>query len=68
VIQDQINALPHPEIIETPDGPATVETYTVAHTRDGYRMGIVVGRDDAGRRFCRQYAKRRGYAEGDGGG
>jgi acetyl-CoA C-acetyltransferase len=51
VIQRRIDALPHPEITETPEGPATVETYTVVHTRDGYRMGIVVGRDEAGRRF-----------------
>ena len=51
VIQDKINALPHPRIAEAPEGRATVETYTVVHTRDGYRMGIVVGRDSAGARF-----------------
>ena len=51
VIQRQINALPHPEVNETPNGPATIETYTVVHTRDGYRMGIVVGRDAQDRRF-----------------
>ena len=51
VIQRQINALPHPEMTETPEGPSSVETYTVVHTRDGYRMGIVIGRDEAGRRF-----------------
>jgi len=51
VIQRQINALPHPEATETPDGPGAVETYTVVHTRDGYRMGIVIGRDGDGRRF-----------------
>jgi len=51
VIQRQIDALPHPEIIEWPDGPATIETYTVVHARDGYRGGIVVGRDADGRRF-----------------
>ncbi|HWA62235.1 MAG TPA: acetyl-CoA acetyltransferase [Caulobacteraceae bacterium] len=51
VLQRRINALAHPEIVETPQGRATVETYTVVHTRDGYRMGIVVGRDAAGRRF-----------------
>jgi acetyl-CoA C-acetyltransferase len=51
VIQAQINALPHPQITETPEGEATVETYTVVHSRDGYRMGIVVGRDGEGRRF-----------------
>jgi acetyl-CoA C-acetyltransferase len=51
VIQGQIDALPHPEIIETPQGEATIETYTVVHSRDGYRGGIVIGRDAQGRRF-----------------
>lgn len=51
VIQQQIDALPHPEVIETPQGPATIETYTVVHKREGPFMGIVVGRDAAGRRF-----------------
>ena len=32
-------------------GRATIETYTVVHSRDGYRMGIVIGRDARGRRF-----------------
>jgi acetyl-CoA C-acetyltransferase len=51
VIQRQIDALPHPEIIHDPQGPATIETYTVVHTREAYRMGIVIGRDGQGRRF-----------------
>jgi len=51
VIQRQIDALPHPEIVREPQGPATIETYTVVHSRDGYRMGIVIGRDAQGRRF-----------------
>ena len=50
-LQRSIDALDHPEITETPEGPATVETYTVVHARHGYRMGIVIGRDAAGRRF-----------------
>jgi acetyl-CoA C-acetyltransferase len=49
--QGQIDALPSPEIIETPSGLATIETYTVVHAREGMRMGIVIGRDEAGRRF-----------------
>ena len=49
--QGEIDALPAPERTETPEGPATIETYTVIHSRDGYRMGIVIGRDSAGRRF-----------------
>ncbi|HEY5072337.1 MAG TPA: acetyl-CoA acetyltransferase [Caulobacteraceae bacterium] len=51
VIQREIDALDHPTIIERPQGAATVETYTVVHSRDGYRMGIVIGRDAEDRRF-----------------
>lgn len=51
VIQAQIDALPHPAVIERPNGPATVEAYTVVHGREGYLMGIVIGRDAEGRRF-----------------
>lgn len=51
VLQCEIDQLPHPEIVERPQGPATIETYTVVHDRDGYRLGIVIGRDEAGRRF-----------------
>jgi acetyl-CoA C-acetyltransferase len=52
VLQREIDALPHPEIVEQPSGRAVVETYTVAHKREGPFVGIVVGRDEAGRRFC----------------
>ncbi|HEY9218985.1 MAG TPA: acetyl-CoA acetyltransferase [Phenylobacterium sp.] len=51
ILQAQIDALPHPEVIEHPTGRATVETYTVVHSREGPMLGIVVGRDEAGRRF-----------------
>ncbi|MDP2213073.1 acetyl-CoA acetyltransferase [Phenylobacterium sp.] len=51
VIQRQIDALPHPVVTETPQGRAVIETYTVVHGREGYMMGIVVGRDEADRRF-----------------
>jgi acetyl-CoA C-acetyltransferase len=54
VLQAQIDALPHPEIVERPEGRATIETYTVAHGREGVRMGIVIGRDGQGRRFVAQ--------------
>jgi acetyl-CoA C-acetyltransferase len=40
-----------PEVTEAPTGTATIETYTVIHAREGMRMGIVIGRDEAGRRF-----------------
>ncbi|HEY5107912.1 MAG TPA: acetyl-CoA acetyltransferase [Caulobacteraceae bacterium] len=51
VIQSQIDALPHPQIVDRPTGAARIETYTVVHAREGYRMGIVIGRDAQGRRF-----------------
>jgi acetyl-CoA C-acetyltransferase len=51
VIQAVIDALPHPTVVENPEGPATIETYTVVHGREGMLMGIVVGRDAAGHRF-----------------
>lgn len=51
VLQREIDALPHPDVIEMPQGPATIETYTVVHKREGPFMGIVIGRDSGGRRF-----------------
>jgi acetyl-CoA C-acetyltransferase len=51
ILQAQIDALPHPEIVEQPQGKATIETYTVVHKREGPFLGIVVGRDSEGRRF-----------------
>ncbi len=54
VIQRQIDAFDHPAVIEQPNGRGRIETYTVVHGRDGYLMGIVVGRDEGGRRFVAQ--------------
>ena len=51
VIQRQIDALPHPRIVEQPEGRATIETYTVIYAREGYRDGVVIGRDGQERRF-----------------
>jgi acetyl-CoA C-acetyltransferase len=51
VLQRQIDSLPHPAVIEQPQGPARIETYTVVHRREGPYMGIVVGRDEDDRRF-----------------
>jgi acetyl-CoA C-acetyltransferase len=51
VIQRQIDALPHPDVIERPQGAGKIETYTVVHRREGPYMGIVVGRDANDRRF-----------------
>jgi acetyl-CoA C-acetyltransferase len=52
VLQAEIDALPHPAVIETPQGIARIETYTVVHRREGPFMGIIVGRDEAERRFA----------------
>jgi acetyl-CoA C-acetyltransferase len=57
VIQRQIDALPHPVVVERPQGPAVIETYTVVHGREGYRQGIVIGRDGAGHRFVAETPK-----------
>src|SRR3984957_695171 len=57
VIQRQIDALAHPPVIERPEGRAVIETYTVVHGRDGYRLGIVIGRDAAGHRFVAETPK-----------
>jgi len=51
LIQKEIDALPHPPIVEKPEGRASIETYTVVHARQGPRMGIVVGRTADGARF-----------------
>ena len=52
VLQRQIDGLAHPDVIELPQGPATIETYTVVHKREGPFMAIIVGRDANGRRFA----------------
>jgi len=51
-LQAEIDAWPAPEEARQADGWATIETYTVRHSRDGKRAGIVIGRLEAdGRRF-----------------
>jgi acetyl-CoA C-acetyltransferase len=51
-LQAEIDGWPAPEQARYADGPATIETYTVKHARDGARTGIVIGRLDAdGSRF-----------------
>ena len=50
-LQAEIQALPHPGIVEHPQGRARVETYTVCHSREGYRLGVIIGRDAEDRRF-----------------
>jgi acetyl-CoA C-acetyltransferase len=47
-LQAVVDGWPAPEQIQDPDGWATIESYTVTHGRDGSRVGIVIGRLDAG--------------------
>ncbi len=52
VLQAKLDALPKPPFTETPQGAATVETYTVMHGREGPEFAVVFGRLDArGERF-----------------
>jgi acetyl-CoA C-acetyltransferase len=51
-LQAQLDSAPKPPFTESPEGEATVETYTVLHGRDGPETGIVFGRLRAtGERF-----------------
>jgi acetyl-CoA C-acetyltransferase len=51
-LQAELDATSAPAETRTPEGWATVETYTVKHSRDGRRTGVVVGRlESDGRRF-----------------
>lgn len=50
-IQARIDAMPKPAFTETPEGEATVETYTVVHLGKDPKMGIVIGRLADGTRF-----------------
>jgi acetyl-CoA C-acetyltransferase len=51
-LQEQVDAWLAPGEARDPDGWATIETYTVRHSRDGRMTGIVIGRlDGDGRRF-----------------
>jgi acetyl-CoA C-acetyltransferase len=49
---DAADAARAPRVVAEANGPATIETYTVVHGRDGApERGIVIGRRDDGRRF-----------------
>jgi len=51
-VQAWVDTLPHPEIVEAAEGPATIETYTIVHGREGApERGAVIGRLADGRRF-----------------
>jgi acetyl-CoA C-acetyltransferase len=63
--QAEIDALISPPIIEAPQGPATIEAYTIVHAREGMRMGIVIGRDSENRRFVANTPKGNGAIMAD---
>jgi len=50
-LQAQIDELPTVSLAENPAGPATVETFTVAFSRNGPKTGIVVARNNRGERI-----------------
>jgi acetyl-CoA C-acetyltransferase len=50
--QAELDAMPHPTLVEAPRGTGTVETYTVVFNRAGEpKFGIVFGRLEDGSRF-----------------
>jgi acetyl-CoA C-acetyltransferase len=50
-IQENINSMTKPAFTRSPEGEATVETYTVVHAREGAYRAIVIGRLNDGTRF-----------------
>ncbi|MFC1856997.1 acetyl-CoA acetyltransferase [Thermodesulfobacteriota bacterium] len=64
VYQAQIDARSRPEVVHTPSGSGTVETYTVVFGRDGEpEKGIVIGRLKNGRRFLANTPKDKALLE-----
>jgi acetyl-CoA C-acetyltransferase len=49
--QQPILDQPHPGFTEAPQGPATIETYTVLHGRKGVERALIIGRLEDGTRF-----------------
>jgi len=51
--QKAVDRRPKHEMDPTPEGPATVETYTVTYDRNNLpSTGIVIGKEKNGRRFA----------------
>jgi acetyl-CoA C-acetyltransferase len=51
-LQAQVDELPAPSVADEADGPATIESYTVTHSKAGPSKAVVVGRlDGTGERF-----------------
>ncbi|HLJ89820.1 MAG TPA: acetyl-CoA acetyltransferase [Candidatus Angelobacter sp.] len=52
VLQAELDALPKAPFVENPSGPATIESYTVMHGKNGPEYSVVVGRlDQTSQRF-----------------
>jgi acetyl-CoA C-acetyltransferase len=50
--QAELDAMPHPTLVEAAQGAGTVETYTVVFDREGEpKFGVVFGRLEDGSRF-----------------
>jgi acetyl-CoA C-acetyltransferase len=52
--QATIDAMPHPPLVERPDGEGTVETYTAIFDRGRPAFGLLIGRTADGARFVAQ--------------
>ena len=53
ICQAEVDAIARPAVDEAPLGSATIETYTVVHSRTGPASGIIIGRlNESGARFC----------------
>lgn len=44
ILQSELDALPKAPFVEHASGPATIETYTVMHGKNGPEFGVVIGR------------------------
>jgi acetyl-CoA C-acetyltransferase len=52
VLQAELDALPRAPLVENAYGPATVESYTVMHAKNGPEFSVVMGRlSETGQRF-----------------
>ena len=63
-LQQWVDALPHPPVVEEASGRGVIEAYTIVHGRDGApERGAVIGRLIDGRRFLATVRADRGALE-----
>jgi acetyl-CoA C-acetyltransferase len=55
--QKEIDALPKPAFTETPEGKASIETFTVMHGRNGPERALIIGRLENDTRFIANTAE-----------